>query len=270
MAGLFTKNEEVTEYRKSPEGSNKLIDYDVYIMSKRERVLYTALAAAVIFVVGYIFYRSIILSLLICPFALMYPKLRTKDIVGKRKNDLNLQFKDMLYSLSSSLSVGKSVEMAFKDVLRDLAIIYPDPETYIIRETEYIIRKVEMNMPVEAALEEFAARAHIEDIDNFVDVFYTCKNTSGNIVEIIRNTSNIINDKIEIRQEIDTILAARKFEQRVLNLVPILLIIILSTSSSDYMTPVFAGAAGRVVMTISILLLVAAYFISKKIMDIKV
>lgn len=187
-----------------------------------------------------------------------------------RKNELNIQFKDMLYSLSSSLSAGKSIELAFKDVLKDLSIMYPDPDASIIKEAGYIARKIDMNETVESALCDFARRAHSEDIDSFVDVFRTCKRMGGNMVEIIRNTSNIINDKIEIKQEINTILAERRFEQKVLNVLPILLILLLSLSAGDYMYPVFNTGTGRAVMSVAIILLIGAYFISKKITDIDV
>ena len=247
-----------------------IIDYDTYIMTGKEKTVYIILAAAAIYIIGFIFYRSFILAALLCPLALYYPKIRTKEIIEKRKNDLNLQFKDMLYALSSSLTAGKSVEMAFRDVLKDLSIIYPAPDTLIIREVELMLRKLTMNQTIESVLGDFAKRAHLEDVQNFVDVFHVCKRTGGNIVDIIRNTSNIINDKIEIKQEIDTMLAARRFEQKVLNIMPILMIVILSTSSADYMEPVFTTAAGRIVMTIAVVLLAAAYFVSKKIMKIKV
>lgn len=242
-----------------------LIDYDIYVMSFKEKSLYFLLAAAVLFVIGYIFYHNIILSLLLTPFALLYPKRKTKDIIEKRKNELNLQFKDLLYSLSSSLTAGKSVEMSFKEALKDLSILYPDPDTYIIREVEYIIRRLEMNETVEDVLEDLARRSHLEDIQNFTDVFKTCKRTGGNLVNVIRNSTNIINDKIEIKEEINTLLAAKKFEQKILSFMPLVMIVILSLTTDDYMAPVFDTIIGRIVMTFAIIIITAGYFISKKI-----
>lgn len=247
-----------------------IADYDTYTMGTREKSLYTAAAAVVIYAIGFIFYRSHILSVLLCPLALIYPRYKTRDIIAKRKKELNLQFKDMLYSLSSSLSAGKSVESAFREVLKDLEILYPDTDTYIIREVGYIVKKIEMNETVEVCLEDLAKRAKLEDIDNFVDVFQTCKRTGGNLIEVIKNTSNIINDKIEIKQDIDTMLAQRKFERKVLNIMPILMVAVLSTSAADYIDPVFHTISGRIAMSVSILFMAAAYFVSKKVMDINI
>jgi Flp pilus assembly protein TadB len=245
-------------------------DYNEYSMSIKERAAYSVMAGALIFAVIYIFYHSIIFSAIISVTGVFYPRFKKKSIIKKRKTELNIQFKDMLYSLSSSIAAGRSIELSYKEVLKDLSIQYTDTETSIIKEVDCIIRKINMNETVEEALVEFASRAHLEDIDNFVDVFLISKRTGGNMVEIIKNSSNIINDKIEIKMEIETMLAERKFEQKVLNVVPIAMIVILSETSSDYMTPIFTTIAGRASMTLCVLLLIISFLISKKIMDISI
>ncbi|HPD00996.1 MAG TPA: type II secretion system F family protein [Acetivibrio sp.] len=252
------------------EKADVLIDYDVYVMKPVEKILYVIAAAVVIFIIAFVFYHSIILSLLLTPLSLFYPKIRTKEIIRKRKNELNLQFKDLLYSLSSSMTAGKSIESSFKEAIKDLSILYPSPETYIIQEVEYIVRRIEMNETIESALEDLSRRSHLEDIENFFDVFKTCKRTGGNMVSVMRNTSNIINDKIEIKEEINTMLSSKKFEQKVLSIMPVFIIALLSVTTEDYMAPVFNMPIGRIVMTIAMVVIAAGYFISAKIMDINV
>lgn len=252
-------------------GKNKLlVDYSVYTMPAGQKMLYTALAAAFIYLTAFIFYRNHILSLLLTPLSLAYLRIRKRELLAKRKRNLNIQFKDMLYSLSSSLAAGRSMENSFREALRDLTVLYPDPEEYIVLEVEYMVRRIEMNETAEAVLSDFARRTKLEDVENFSDVFQTCKRMGGNIVEVIRNTTGIINDRIEVRQEIGMLLAQRKFEQKVLNIIPLFLIVILSASAADYMEPVFTTAVGRLVMTAAIIMLTAAYLISRKIMDIEV
>jgi len=245
-------------------------NYDVYEMSLKEKALYTVLAAAVIFLVAFIFYRSCMLSLLLTPLAFLYPKIKTRDIIKKRKKELNIQFKDLLYSLSSSLSAGMTIEPAFREALKDLSVQYPDPSTYILTEVRRIVSRLDMNDTLEHALSDFASRAKLEDVDNFVNVFNISKRSGGNITEIIKNTSAIISDRIEVEQEVDTMLAERRLEQKVLNAVPILLILLLSITAPDYLSPVFNTVSGRLTMSASILLLAAAWLISAKISDIRV
>jgi tight adherence protein B len=251
-------------------GMSAMNCYDQYNMNAKEKIMYIVKAAGAIFLAGMIFYRSIIIAVILCPLAFIYPSIRKKEIIRKRKAELNIQFKDMLYSLSSSLSVSKSIEMAVKDTIKDLEIIYPDPNAYINQEIRWIIRGMELNQPIEELFLDFAKRSGIEDIYNFSEVFSLCNRAGGNLVEIIKNTSGIISDKIETRQEIDVMLAERKFEQKVLSVFPALIVLLLSLNAEEYIRPVFETMIGRIIMTISLILCLAATYISKKIIDIKV
>lgn len=246
------------------------MDYNSYQMTFKEKTFYFVQGVFFIFVISYLFYRSLVLSCLLTPLAFFYLPLKTKELVKKRKREISRQFKEALYSLAASLSAGKSVESALKEVGRDLAVLYPDPDTPVIKEFAAISRKIEINETVEKALTDFAQRAHLEDISSFADVLVTGKRMGGNMVEIARNTSLMISDKLEIKEQIEVLLAQRKLEQRILNAMPLIIIFFLSWSMEDYMAPVFSTAAGRIVMTIALFLLGFAYWLSQKITDIEV
>ena len=161
------------------------------------------------------------------------------------------------------------MENAFESALEDLFVLYPSDDVFIIKETQIIIHKLSYNITVEEAISDFAKRSNIDDIMNFSDVIAICKRTGGNLIDAIKNSAAIISDKIEMKQEIETLLSSRKFEQKVLNIMPLGMVFILSITASDYIEPVFATYQGRVAMTVCLLLLIAAYFISNKIMSIK-
>ncbi|WP_243414743.1 type II secretion system F family protein [Sporosalibacterium faouarense] len=245
-------------------------DYNQYSMTIKEKVYYSTLAAIGIFLIGFVFYRSYILSIILMPIGLLYPRIKKRDLINKQKMELNLQFKEGLYALSSSLSAGRSIEEAFRESIKDLSILYPNQDTYIIVEFQYIVRKLDMNETIENALLDFANRSHLDDITSFVDVFIIAKRTGGNMVAIIHNTSNVIGDKLRIKQEIQTLVAQKKLEQKVLSIIPILMIIFISWSAPDYMEIVFKTNLGRLLMTVAVLLLSISYLISKKIIDIEV
>jgi len=252
-----------------PKTNAFLIDYSKYEMTGKEKAKYILIAYVALFGIGYVFFRNIFICVMISMLAFIYPSLKKKDIIKRRKSDLSLQFRDALQSLSASLSAGKSVESAFKSALEDLKMLYPDKNTYIIREFELINRKVDMNETLQSALADFAARADIDDITNFVDVFTICKSTGGNLVEVIKNTSSVINQKIEIKNEIEVIVAEQKFNQKILTVMPFGLLLLIISSSPDYVKPLYSPK-GNIVMFIVLSLLALAHFIGEKIMDIKV
>ncbi|MDK8181843.1 type II secretion system F family protein [Paenibacillus sp. UMB4589-SE434] len=246
-----------------------VIDYSIYRLSLVERLSAIILAGVMLGAIGIIFYKNVIMAVLLALLGLLYPKLRRKQLMQKRKDELSLQFKQALYSLSSSLAAGKSVENAFREVLKDLRLLYPDPSTYILREFEIINNRVATGEPIEAALQDFSARADIEDIANFADVFVTCKRSGGDIVEVIRRTANIIGEKLEIKQDISVMIAQKKFEARALGIIPFGLVALLGYMSADYMAPLYTGV-GYVIMTVALVILIGALFLIQRIMNIKV
>jgi len=244
-------------------------DYNLYKLASAQKVTYIVLAAAALFATGFIFFRNFYISALWCFLSPVYPILAVKRIIKKRKASLTLQFRDALYSISSSLSAGNSVERAFEAALSDLLILYPDKNTDIIKEFELISRKIKVNETIESALKDFAVRASIDDITCFADVFFICKSTGGNLVEVIRNTCNILNQKMDVRNEIEILVTEQKISQRILSVMPFGLLILIMTSSPDYIEPLYTPK-GNAIMSFVLLLLIASYFIGAKITDINI
>lgn len=249
--------------------NSDFIDYDVYKMGPLEYCIALLIAAAALLLIGYIFYRSMILALLLTPISFFYPKIRIKQIIKKRKEELKLQFKDALQSLASSLHAGKSFESAMRSAIADLLIQY-ETDSYIIREFEIIVRRLESNETIERAFDEFAGRSKLEEIQNFAEVLEICKRSGGNLITAIRSSTEIITDKIEVLNDINSILAEKKLEQNILSIMPIVMVLMLSISAKEFMLPVFTEAVGRIVMTISMGLFATAYFIAGKITNIEV
>ena len=257
--------------RKRTIGGNALIDYATYELSFAERMKYSVLAGSVLFGIVYLFYDSFILSMLVAAFGVLYPRQKKKSLKEKRKDELLLQFKEAISALSSSLAAGQSIENAFRDALKDLKLLYPNDEAHIIKEFNLINRRIENGETVERAINDFAKRSDVEDINNFSNVFITCKRTGGDLVNVIKQTSDILSDKIEIQQDIKVLVSQKKFESKIMAVAPIGIILMLRVSSPDFVAPLFDfGTAGPVVMTVALSFIVLSLFISQKIMDIHV
>jgi tight adherence protein B len=273
----ITKNEvasQIVDDNDLNSGRSSLVlarDYTDYVMSKKEKALYILLAGVFFYIIGFIFYNNPIVALIIALMGLYYPRIRKRQIIIKQRQELSIQFKQALFSLSTALAAGKSVENSFRGVSQDIKILYPDPNAYIIREFDLITIKIENGETLESALSDFNERARLKDISNFTDVFITCKRTGGDLVEVIRKTSNIISDKLEIKQEISIMIAQKKFEAKILSFAPLVIVAVLSYSSPDYMAPLYQSArGGPIIMTVALLFLAFSYWMTKRIMDIKV
>jgi tight adherence protein B len=243
--------------------------YDIYIMKPEEFVLTLAGAMAFCFSVGLIFYENLVLSTLFSLVGILYIPIRKKEQLKKRKDALTLQFKDTLYFISVSLSAGKSLETSIAEAYKSIRGIYPDPECDIVRELEIMNRRLLMNDPVEKIFMDLADRSGAEDIKSFAQVILISKRAGANLVEVIKNTSDTIREKVEIHQDIQSMIAGKRLEQKILGIMPFILVLFLKTGS-NYLEPLMTTAFGRVVMTVALLMILTGQFIAHKIMSIEV
>lgn len=252
------------------ETMNINIIYSQYTFSLKQKIIYSLIAAILIFLVSYIFYRSILICVVASFLAPLYLPIKKKELIKQRKNELLIQFREFLTSISSSLNSGKSLENALIEAYTDLKVIFPEKNTYILVELYKMISRMKVNQDFIEIFCNFAARTELDDIQNFSEAIAICKKRGGNIAETIRNSAGIISGKLEIQQDIDVILSKSRFETKILNIVPPALVLMLSLTSWEYMEPIFTTFYGRITMTVAIILLVSAYFISHKISNFAV
>ena len=105
---------------------------------------------------------------------------------------------------------------------------------------------------------------------DFSEVFLIAKAHGGNISKIIGNTINVINDKIEVKLEIDTVTASKRFEQKLMNLLPFLIIIYMNISSSSFLKSLYTTLEGRMLMTFALVVYFFSIKVSKQILTIEV
>ena len=244
-------------------------DYDVYNYSLLEWCKYTGIAFLYIIVISYVFYRNIYVFLFLSPFSLLYPKFKKKSLIQKRKKTLEAEFKEAILVLASLLSAGFSIENAVKEAVIELRLLY-DKEVLIIKEFEYIQHRIYMKIPVEKAFEELGEKSRVEDIKNFARVLKLAKRSGGELVSIINHTANIIHDKIRIKEEIITMTAAKRFEQKIMNLFPIFIILYVDSTSPGFFTVMYTTFIGKAAMSICLLLYIFAMYISDRLLSIEV
>lgn len=285
MALFKKKNVELEpEYYQSATNM-KTMNYKVYYMKPIEKLLYFLLAFAAGAAIGYLFYGGIgkdefgnptkltrILNVLI-PAVVgiiagrLFIPMRVKSIITKRRNNLSHQFRDMLEALTTSLGAGKNVNDAFFSVYEDMKVQY-DSEAYILKELEIVISGIHNNVALEDILEDFGKRSNIDDIKSFANVFKISYRKGGNIKDIIRNTHNILSDKMEIAEDIETLVTSTKMEQNVMLVMPIALVGLIKMMSPEFAAN-FVTTTGIISTTISIVIFVIAYFIGNAVLEIK-
>ena len=71
-------------------------------------------------------------------------------------------------------------------------------------------------------------------------------------------------------EDIKTLNASKQYEQKVMNLIPFVIIIYMNLSSPDFFMTLYTKTMGRITMTVCLLLYCLAIFLANRIMDIEV
>ena len=88
--------------------------------------------------------------------------------------------------------------------------------------------------------------------------------------ETIQNCVRIMEDKIDVKKEIDAMLAARKMEQNIMSFMPIGIILYMRMTSPGFMDMLYHNAAGVCIMTICLCCYAVAFIWGRRIVEIEV
>lgn len=241
-------------------------------MTKVQHVLAYLIFVLIIFIVLFIYYHNIMVSGIgAAIIAIFQEKFYAKSVVKKRQNRLRVQFKEFLEIITISISggSGRSMENAIKDSLRELKMMFHE-KADIVREISLIVSDYERaGIPMHVGFKELGDRSDVDDIRSFATIYETIDGKSSDFSYIIRQTHDIIRDKLEIIQEVETVISSAKSEAYMMLVMPLVIVIAMSTMGSGFLDALFTTAIGRVAATIGVVALGVSYVLATKAVDIE-
>lgn len=249
--------------------SYRLPDYAEYHFSFKEGALAFLEGVLLVAMIGYFFYRSWVACIFLFPVFVFFVREKKRDMAKKRRQELSLQFKDLVLALSANVKAGYSIENAMRESYRDVEQLY-GTESPICLEVRHILRGLENNVILEKLLYDLGVRSRLPDIMQFADVFLIAKRSGGNLTEILEKTAGVIEQKIETDKEIQLMIGARKMEQKIMNMVPFLIIFYIGTTSRGFFDVLYHNPVGVAVMTVCLFFYGAACLVSRRIVEIEV
>lgn len=245
------------------------MDYEQYHFTGKQWIYQVLLYGVIDGMVSTLFYRSFLAFIFFLPGFFFFMKQRKSDYILAGKKELSQQFLTGIQAVSAALAAGYSVENAFEEALEDMERVF-EKEDKIIKEFTYIKNQLKLNNTLENLLLDLAKRSRVEDIENFAEVFSAAKRSGGDLIAIIRNTILCISQKEETKMEIETCLSAKRLEQKIMSGVPFMILIYVGAASPGFLDVMYYNPAGICIMSLCLVMYVAAYMWGKKIVDIEV
>ena len=271
MDNLFTrikwKMQELDYLIKRRTISKKKTNYASPKPTWMEEVQYLAEGLVIVSLFAYFFYRSYAAVIILSPGIWFYRKERMKKSGKRRKYVLEQQFKETLISVQTNLQSGYSIENAFIESYGYVVSIY-GKNSDIAKELIRIQKGLHNGDSLEHLLLDLGRRCPESSLEEFSNVYSIACKSGGGWTEIIMKIVAGINQRMEIKQEIETLVHGKKMESRVMSIIPFFILFYMDVTSKGYFDVLYHNLAGILIMTICLGIYIVAFLMSEKITEI--
>lgn len=217
---------------------------------------------------GLAFYGTLIAGIVFLAYLPFFCRKNFKILKDKEKLKIQDEFIDAITAMSFSLQAGYSVENSLELAAQEAGKLHGN--TAMTKELKRAVGKIKRNEPTSEVFTEMAERLDIEEIRDFAEIFNCAKKSGGNLVGIIRKTSEQMKEKQEINTEINTLISGKKLEQKILCAMPVLIVMYLRVGAESFISPMYGNPLGIICMSFCAAVYIGAITWSQKITDISI
>lgn len=191
------------------------------------------------------------------PVMMLYIKYAEEKMIRKKKHQLEIQFKDAILSMASSLQAGYSLGHAFEDALEISREVYGS-QSMIVSLFEKVVWGQKLNIPMNQLLEELAERSQLEEVGNFTEVIKVTRRYGGNLPDMIQKLAGVIEDRLTVKAEILSVTTSVRYEAYVMDVIPVAIIWYMNVTGPSFLAILYSGFAGRLFMAMCMFVYFAA------------
>lgn len=186
---------------------------------------------------------------------------------NNRKRILRDDFKHVVMGLSAALSAGYSMENAFAYVLSEMT--KSGEENYMREELRLMINKVSCGQEIHEAMKELGDKSEISEISQLAGLLSIGKKYGGNMIYIFRQFSASMTEKSATELEINTVIASKRLEGRIMTAMPFAIMLYLRMTGVSYSSVLYGSLFGHIFMTICLGVTIGMTFVIDKITTIE-
>lgn len=221
------------------------------------------LGAVVGFFIGGIALHVPLLGVGLAVVGSLVPVFVLRRAAKKRIGKIEKQLVEMLVMLSNGLKAGFGLMQTIDQAARQL-------DAPIADELKKLRRDTQVGSSIEEAITEFGRRVGSYDLEIVVTAILVQRNVGGNLSEILDNVAHTIRERDRIKGEIQTLVAEQKMSGMVIAAVPPIVAVLFYLLNRNYMMTLFIEPAGRIALTIAVVMECVGAYMIKRIIDIDV
>ena len=263
MKGELVNRRKLKEYGQY-ETYQKLMEY----FKARDQPKDLITGILYIGMITWLFYNRIVCMIFLSPFLFLWMRRQRTRREYKKKEILRKEFREMMLSIGNSLSAGYSIENSLKTAKNDL-LMYQE-NSMLAKELHLLINHLKINEPVDKLFLDMAEQVDLEELYQFAQIVSIAKRSGGNLIEITTNTIEHLSQTIQIKEEIETMTAAKQMEKRIMTMMPYFILFYVRIANPGYFDILYKSFAGMIVVTISLICLWIADSWAERVIEIEV
>lgn len=243
--------------------------YELLPFTVREKRWLITKSVFIILFLDYFFYQSIWAVIPLLGVGYWYYQLEKKMLFQKKKEQAREQFKELMLLAATGQKAGYSAENAFISGYQDMKALFGGDS--IACQMINILRSgKENNIAFSELWQKIGGELQIAEIIEFAQVYEISQKSSGNLASVMEKTADIIIHKIETEKEIAVLLSARRLEQKIMNIMPFLILLYISITSPGYFNGMYHSFLGIVFMSVCLLIYLGACALSVRMISIEI
>ena len=241
-------------------------DYRHYEFTKEEKIITVFQGIGLNGVIAFLFYDSFLALIPGMFLVVLYMKEKRRILARKRIRRMREDLKEFFRILIAAMQTGRSMENAFFQGSRDLAE-YLGKDTEIVLEMKKICMGISVGEPLEKMLLDLSRRSHLEELEYFAEVFCIARNSGGNLIVIMKNTIRMLQERMDVADEIDTVVTEKQLEFYLMCVIPLGMIVYLRIGAAALIDQLYGNVKGVFVMTICLVVYGGCYFYGKRLLE---
>lgn len=182
--------------------------------------------------------------------------------IGRRQKKFTAHFSDAMDIIVRGVRTG----LPLGDCLKIIAHESPEP---VRGEFLLVVEGESVGVPIEICLERMYDRMPLSEVNFFATVLNIQKSTGGNLGESLANLSAVLRGRKLLREKIKALSAEAKMSAYVIGSLPIIVMVLVTIASPDYMTELYTTSTGHRNLLIGAAMMVFGTLTMKKMINFK-
>lgn len=191
------------------------------------------------------------------------PRFVLNFAIARRQKAFMENFADAMDIIVRGVRTG----LPLGDCLKIIAHESPDP---LGAEFRRVVEAEGLGIPVDVCLEQLYERIPVSEVNFFATVLNIQKTTGGNLGESLENLSKVLRGRKMLREKIKALSAEAKASAIIIACLPIVVMVLVSIASPDYMNELYTTSTGQRNLMIGAGMMVVGTLVMKKMINFKV